>query len=1257
MIATYRTGFAWVIFLVSLSSMAQDEWKEAGNVPTQQDKGDFYYEDKRPKLLFNPGFKWAANAKKNDCAEAYLRKHHGRFGLDSDLANLRLEKVRHSLMGTHFTYRQYVGDVLVDRAELIVTISPNNEITQVFNTTCPLEKSKTVAPFELGLEAAIEAASSVFQPTWLERDVVVEAVYETGESLQPVYRVTHALLGSLGTWVTRIHGSTGQVLGRENTTLYHSRGEGSPGLPKQGVVARKWAKKGLSGKRASGSARVFDPDPRTALARDDLQDESDASLFEEAYLSGVLADITQSDGLFHLQGPWVTISDFDPPATPPSTSKTGAWTARRGEDGFVDAMTYYHISRNQAYVQSLGFKGNNGIGQTSIAADTDGHLGDDFSSYDPLRNRLSFGRGCVDDAEDADMILHFYFQALLYDINPEWAGGDSGGIAQGMGDYWAASHSYGRPNGASYHPEWVFDWDGHGQGELCWEGRYLDRLHARYDRNTRYWADMYLDGYTSAELWSTPLFQAMVTLVDMGQAREEADQIVLQSLFGIGFAPTMPEMAQAVLNAAKQLFPEGPHYDVYRENFERHGLLIPPRIGSSGLPILYEGVGANGVPDPGEEVKFRFALSNLGGSTARNITVELVNANPEDQTIILNQTKVSYRNLDAGETAYGSTFEITTSPSGYCGMSSYLFLMVNYEGDDGIAYFNRLVAQIDWGLPRFSMRRDDAHVTIPDQNSEGITRVITIQNAPSLNTHHLVLRGSLYHPNPQDLVIGLTRPDGIHMEQWVQQTSESVDFQFGFSPYEVELEGDWVLQIRDLNLGDEGVLNYWSIDENLGVLCEPPTTIVRNYEAHFLFTEENVQWQSLLAIINPSNVGGNLLLSAYDQAGGLVQQLERRIAPFGLLKSRVSDLFNNPASIAYVHASADVFIRGQSDHSTPNGDRSFGLNAPSHGSTILNVPHVAEDSSFRTWGRIANLGETALDVDFFSGAGTHTPISVNPGASKEIEFNDLFGGTPEPGSGWGHFENQTNDFANLGGVEMFGSRDEFTTMAGLTLSDNSGQALIFPHIPQDSFSFWSGIVLINPHDKQVAVSVSAFDKEKLLEQVNFILPPGSKRVDVVASYFPNVDVTNTEWLLVQADEPISGYELVGSQNANGDMAGLQALNNAAYEHYAAILPETADEEWLGFAIVSPKNHYFNEMVTVYRDEQGYIVSSRWTYHYEYKGTLSLESFSKPVWALMQTSYPTVGFLLKSSWDGERISAFNTLTDFEKDINEIISQKN
>src|SRR5439155_22663863 len=78
-------------------------------------------------------------------------------------------------------------------------------------------------------------------------------------------------------------------------------------------------------------------------------------------------------------------------------------------------MAYYHLTRAQQYIHSLGFSNSNhpknGIDDRPQVAVADAFQADN-SFYSPFTRQIKYGSGGVDDAEDADVILHEYGHAM-----------------------------------------------------------------------------------------------------------------------------------------------------------------------------------------------------------------------------------------------------------------------------------------------------------------------------------------------------------------------------------------------------------------------------------------------------------------------------------------------------------------------------------------------------------------------------------------------------------------------------------------------------------------------------------------------------------------------------------------------------------------------------------------------------------------------------------------------------------------------------
>ena len=96
----------------------------------------------------------------------------------------------------------------------------------------------------------------------------------------------------------------------------------------------------------------------------------------------------------------------------PAYSATNQFLYHRNDDRFEQVMAYYWATEAQKYIQSLGF------GSTRRAVNKEsqdirtGQIGIDNSFFWDKHDLLRFGKGGVDDAEDAEVILHEYGHAI-----------------------------------------------------------------------------------------------------------------------------------------------------------------------------------------------------------------------------------------------------------------------------------------------------------------------------------------------------------------------------------------------------------------------------------------------------------------------------------------------------------------------------------------------------------------------------------------------------------------------------------------------------------------------------------------------------------------------------------------------------------------------------------------------------------------------------------------------------------------------------
>jgi fungalysin metallopeptidase (M36) len=205
------------------------------------------------------------------------------------------------------------------------------------------------------------------------------------------------------------------------------------------------------------------------------------------------------------------------------------WGVKRRKNRFEALMTYFHIDRAQRYIQRLGFGAGaaQGIDKRTQVAVADAFR-DDNSFYSPATRRIEYGSGGVDDAEDADVIVHEYGHAIQDDqVRGFGNGKQAGAIGEGFGDYWAAVMSSRSPGTSNTDDICIFDWDG-----VAW-GSYVPAFDRKCGRRadsgdtlSEAQASCQFDIHCVGEVWSSALWD-----LRNGVGGTTFDRILLSSQF------------------------------------------------------------------------------------------------------------------------------------------------------------------------------------------------------------------------------------------------------------------------------------------------------------------------------------------------------------------------------------------------------------------------------------------------------------------------------------------------------------------------------------------------------------------------------------------------------------------------------------------------------------------------------------------------------------------------------------------------------
>jgi hypothetical protein len=297
-----------------------------------------------------------------------------------------------------------------------------------------------------------------------------------------------------------------------------------------------------NGKSPSGSTTgtgiVFLPNPVAELQNQSLTDQKDAdyAALQPAYHTVTLTDL---DGSGTLTGRWAQIvSETGVPAR----SSTNTFTYHRSDDRFEQVMAYYWITRAQRYIQSLGF-GTGSFPPVNMQSQRVriNQWGQDNSfATDHPKDELRFGKGGVDDAEDAEVILHEYGHAIHFSQNFSFASEEAGAISEGFGDYWAADVS--NIVAPTPDPACIADWD-----SVSYTSTTPHCLR-RVDTSLHYPTDLNGEVHHDGQMWSRALWDIRAAL-----GHEVADKIILNGQFDFP-GTTMTALATNTVAVAQSLF-------------------------------------------------------------------------------------------------------------------------------------------------------------------------------------------------------------------------------------------------------------------------------------------------------------------------------------------------------------------------------------------------------------------------------------------------------------------------------------------------------------------------------------------------------------------------------------------------------------------------------------------------------------------------------------------------------------------------------
>ncbi|MFF0556311.1 M4 family metallopeptidase [Streptomyces sp. NPDC004266] len=292
---------------------------------------------------------------------------------------------------------------------------------------------------------------------------------------------------------------------------------------------------------AAPQARVFMVNPVQSSGDQTLADHKDAAsdVPASAYAAVALRNLDASGAL---SGRWAAVrSETGSPA-----KAADAASFDRSDDEFEQVMAYFWVNEAQEYLQGLGFGSELRGANDRVQPVRLNQWGADNSFFTDKKAEIRFGKGGVDDAEDAEVIVHEYGHAVHNAQVPGFGSSpEAGAIGEAFGDYLAvevgsnAVTKYGWPMKADL--ACVGDWDSTGYSAAPHCLRRVD--------GTKTYADRVGEVHADGEIWSRALFDIRNKL-----GARTADRIIVNAQFDFAADTSFEDAALTTVATARKMY-------------------------------------------------------------------------------------------------------------------------------------------------------------------------------------------------------------------------------------------------------------------------------------------------------------------------------------------------------------------------------------------------------------------------------------------------------------------------------------------------------------------------------------------------------------------------------------------------------------------------------------------------------------------------------------------------------------------------------
>jgi Zn-dependent metalloprotease len=454
-------------------------------------------------------------------ARAFLNQNAELFKLGQD-AELNLIRNVESPIGQHVVFEQRYAGILVYGAQVAVHFNRSGDIIVVNNSYQPDISLPGTTP-RVSKASAVGQSLALVKETSSSRSSGELVVIDFKGTFRLAWRIVVATDGP--TWEVFVDALNGKTLGSARDINRYVNGSGQVFVVNAIVATRDNSLRDM----ADSAAAV----PLSAYSTVTLQ-----GLLGNGFLDGDFASSSRTK-----KRAFNAVNNF---------------AFDRSDDGFSETMGYYYLDYAERYIQSLGFTNINNRQQVFGV----NRLKIDNSFYSPQSKEISLGLGGVDDAEDAEVILHEYGHSIQDNQVPGFGSTlEAGSMGEGFGDYWGAS--VGAQFSGGFQDLCLAEWDATSYSSTnppC-----LRRL----DSTKHYPEDVAGEVHDDGEIWAAALWQIRGSL-----GATDSDRLVLAAHFLLAPTASFNQGANALVTAAISLGYSNHKVNIVRTTLRNRGFTV-----------------------------------------------------------------------------------------------------------------------------------------------------------------------------------------------------------------------------------------------------------------------------------------------------------------------------------------------------------------------------------------------------------------------------------------------------------------------------------------------------------------------------------------------------------------------------------------------------------------------------------------------------------------------------------------------------------